>query len=90
MHCITLRMTKATQSEPVSTVITVRLTEEEKKELESYGKISDVVRDAIRLYINKRKTNVLFRQLEEFQKNHPIKTSRDEIVAMIREDRDNR
>ena len=83
-------MTKATESEPVSTVITVRLTEEEKKELESYGKISDVVRDAIRLYINKRKTNVLFRQLEEFQKNHPIKTSRDEIVAMIREDRDNR
>ena len=83
-------MTKATESEPVSTVITVRLTEDEKKELESYGKISDIVRDALRLYIKKRKTDQLFKELEEFQKKHPIKISRDEIVSMIREDRNSR
>jgi hypothetical protein len=83
-------MTKATESEPVSTVITVRLTEDEKKELESYGKISDIVRDAIRLYIKKRKTDQLFKELEEFQKKHRIKISRDEIVSLIREDRNSR
>jgi Arc/MetJ-type ribon-helix-helix transcriptional regulator len=83
-------MTKATESEPVSTVITVRLTEDEKKELESYGKISDIVRDALRLYIKKRKTDQLFKELEEFQKKHRIKISRDEIVSMIREDRNSR
>jgi Arc/MetJ-type ribon-helix-helix transcriptional regulator len=83
-------MTKATESEPVSTVITVRLTEDEKKELESYGKISDVVRDALRLYIKKRKTDRLFKELEEFQKKHRIKISRDEIVSTIREDRNSR
>ena len=83
-------MTKATESEPVSTVITVRLTEDEKKELESYGKISDIVRDALRLYIKKRKTDQLFKELEEFQKKHRIKINRDEIVSMIREDRNSR
>ena len=71
-------------------MITVRLTEDEKKELESYGKISDVVRDAIRLYIKKRKTDQLFKELEEFQKKHRIKISRDEIVSTIREDRNSR
>ena len=71
-------------------MITVRLTEDEKKELESYGKISDVVRDALRLYIKKRKTDRLFKELEEFQKKHRIKISRDEIVSTIREDRNSR
>ena len=71
-------------------MITVRLTEDEKKELESYGKISDIVRDALRLYIKKRKTDQLFKELEEFQKKHRIKISRDEIVSMIREDRNSR
>lgn len=72
------------------TVITVRLSEKEKASLEKYGKISDVVRDAIRLYINNKKARDALKKLEVYQKKNPVTTSTDEIVAMIREDRDSR
>lgn len=69
-------------------VITVRLSEKEKTSLEKYGKISDVVRDAIRLYINDKKARDALKRLEHYQKKNPVTTTTDEIVAMIREDRD--
>lgn len=61
-------------------VITVRLSEKEKASLEKYGKISDVVRDAIRMYINDRKARKAFKELEELQRRHPVKTTTEEIV----------
>ena len=70
------------------TTITVRLSEKEKNALEKYGRISDVVRDAIKMYINNKKTREALRRLEEYQKKNPVTTTREEIVAMIREDRD--
>jgi Arc/MetJ-type ribon-helix-helix transcriptional regulator len=69
-------------------VVTVRLSEKEKATLEKYGKISDVVRDAIRLYINNKKTRDALKRLEEYQKKNPVTTTTEEIVAMIREDRE--
>jgi len=70
------------------TVITVRLSENEKNSLEKYGKISDVVRDAIKMYVNNKKAREALKKLEEYQKKNPVTTTTDEIVAMIREDRD--
>ena len=72
------------------TIITVRLSEKEKASLEKYGKISDVVRQAIHNYLNDRKAREVLRKLEQYQKKNPIETDREEIVAMIREDRNNR
>jgi hypothetical protein len=72
------------------TAITVRLSEKEKSALEKYGKISDVVRDAIRMYINDKQATEALKRLEEYQKKNPISTTTEEIVASIREDRDSR
>lgn len=69
------------------TMITVRLSEKDKSSLEKYGKISDVVRQAIRAYLNDRKARETLRKLEQYQKRNPIETTKEEIVAMIREDR---
>ena len=70
------------------TVITVRLSEKEKESLAKYGKISDVVRDAIRMYINNKKAREAIEELKELQRRYPIKTTTEEIVRLIREDRD--
>lgn len=70
--------------------INVRLTEKEKAALEKYGKISDLVRDAIRMYVNNRKTTEALRKLKEYQKKNQVTTTSEEIVAMLREDRDSR
>lgn len=70
------------------TVITVRLSDKEKAQLEKYGKISDVVRDALQMYVNNKKAREAIKRLAEYQKKNPVTTSKDEIVAMIREDRE--
>lgn len=69
-------------------IITVRLSEKEKTSLEKYGKISDVIRDAIRLYVNDKKARDALKRMEEWQKKNSITTTPDEIVAMIKEDRE--
>lgn len=70
------------------TVITVRLSEKEKAALEKYGKISDVVRDAIRLYVNNKKSRDALEKLKKYQKKNVVTSTREEILAMVREDRD--
>jgi hypothetical protein len=72
------------------TAINVRLTEKEKAALEKYGKISDLVREAIHMYVNNRKSMDALRKLKEYQKKNRVTTTTKEIVAMLREDRDSR
>lgn len=72
------------------TAINVRLTEREKAALGKYGKISDLVRDAIRMYLNNKKSAAALRKLKEYQKKNHVTTTVEEIVAMLREDRDSR
>ena len=70
------------------TVITVRLSDKEKSALEKYGKISDVVREAIQMYIDNKKKKHVIRKLEELQKRNKLELTTEQIVASIREDRD--
>ena len=70
------------------TIITVRLSDKEKSALEKYGKISDVVRDAIQMYIDNKKKKHVIRKLEELQKRNKLELTTEQIVASIREDRD--
>jgi Arc/MetJ-type ribon-helix-helix transcriptional regulator len=67
--------------------ITVRLSDKEKKSLEKYGKISDVVRDAIQMYIDQKKKEKALKKLEVLQEENKLEIAVDEIVASIRKDR---
>jgi len=69
------------------TTVCVRISEEEKRQLEKYGKLSDTLREAMSLYLNKRKSDELLKKLAVLQATNPIKTPPEEIVRLIREDR---
>ncbi len=68
--------------------VSVRISEEEKRQLTKYGKLSDTLREGMKLYLNKKKTDELLRKLEKLQSENQIKTSSEEEVKLIREDRE--
>jgi len=68
--------------------VSVRISEEEKRQLKKYGKLSDTLREGMKLYINKKKTDELLCKLEKLQSESKIKTSIEEEVKLIREDRE--
>ncbi len=68
--------------------VSVRISEEEKRQLKKYGRLSDALREGIKLYLNKRKSNELLCKLEKMQSESKIKTSIVEEVKLIREDRE--
>ena len=69
------------------TTITVRISEKEKKELAKHGKISDVVRDALSLYLRERNSRKIIGRLRELQKAK-IRSTIGEDLRFIRADRD--
>jgi uncharacterized protein YlbG (UPF0298 family) len=69
------------------TTVSVRLSEAEKQQLKKYGKLSDTLREGMKLYISKKKSEELFCKLEKLQSENQIKTSIEEEVKLIREDR---
>jgi uncharacterized protein YlbG (UPF0298 family) len=68
--------------------VSVRISEEEKHQLTKYGKLSDTLREGMKLYLNKKKSDELLRKLEKLQSESQIKTSIEEEVKLIREDRE--
>ncbi len=68
--------------------VSVRISEEEKRQLRKYGKLSDTLREGMKLYLNKKKTDELLCKLEKLQSESQIKTSIEEEVKLIREDRE--
>lgn len=70
------------------TEISVRLTKEEKIALEKYGKISDIVHDALRIYINNKKSAESLKKLRKYQKKNHVTTTAEEIVRLIKKDRE--
>ena len=69
------------------TTVCVRITEEEKTELQKYGSLSQTLREAMKLYINTKKSEEILNKLGELQAKNPVKLSGEEIVRSIREDR---
>jgi hypothetical protein len=82
-----LNLTECYTSRMTTKMVCVRISEEEKQELEKYGKLSDTLRAAMKLYLNTKKSAEVLCRLRELQARNPIKTSDEEIVRMIREDR---
>ena len=67
--------------------VCVRISDEEKRQLQKYGKLSDTLREAMKLYLNNKKSDELLKKLADLQAKNPIKISTEEIVRLIREDR---
>ncbi|MGA3112324.1 MAG: hypothetical protein ABSE15_09905 [Candidatus Bathyarchaeia archaeon] len=67
--------------------VSVRISEEEKRQLKNYGKLSDTLREGMKLYLNKKKSDELLCKLEKLQSESQITTSTEEEVKLIREDR---
>jgi uncharacterized protein YlbG (UPF0298 family) len=67
--------------------VSVRISEEEKRQLKKYGKLSDTLREGMKLYLNKKKSDELLSKLEKLQSESRIKTSTEKEVRLIREDR---
>jgi Arc/MetJ-type ribon-helix-helix transcriptional regulator len=67
--------------------ITVRLSEAERKELRRHGRISEVVREAIRLYLRTKNSKGVISRLKELQKTVPH-TSIEQDLELIRADRE--
>jgi len=67
--------------------LTVRLSEREKQELQKHGTLSDVVREAIRLYLRTKNSKRTISRLKELQKE-PISTTISDDLKLIRADRD--
>ena len=71
-------------------IVSVRLTEEEKKELLVYGGLSKGVREGVKLYLKAKKSQEIFRKLEDLQRKNPVKTASEKEVELIRDDREDR
>lgn len=69
------------------TTISVRISEHEKAALKKHGRISRVVKEAIDLYLNSKESKKALRRLKELQRSERVKTSTEEDVSLIREDR---
>jgi Arc/MetJ-type ribon-helix-helix transcriptional regulator len=67
--------------------LTVRLSEHEKQELQKHGTLSDVVREAIRLYLRNKNSRRTIARLKELQ-NTPIASSINDDLRLIRADRE--
>jgi hypothetical protein len=67
--------------------VSVRISEEQKRQLQKYGKLSDTLREGMKLYLENKKSEELFCKLEKLQAENPIKTSTEDEVRLIRETR---
>jgi hypothetical protein len=68
-------------------VVSVRISEEEKCQLVKYGRLSDTLREGMKLYLSRKKSEELLRKLGELQAKNSIKTSTLAEVKLILEDR---
>jgi Arc/MetJ-type ribon-helix-helix transcriptional regulator len=71
----------------MTSTITVRLSDKERKELAKHGKISEVVRDALNLYLQEKNSKRIISRLRELQKT-PVRSMIQEDLRLIRADRD--
>jgi len=70
--------------------VSVRLAEEEKKELLEYGGLSKGIREGVRLYLKAQKSQEIFRKLGDLQRKNSVKTTSEKEVELIRQEREDR
>ena len=67
--------------------ISVRISEEQKEALLKYGPLSSSIRDALRLYLNSKRSDQLLRTLQDMQREDRVRTTSVEDARLIGEDR---
>ncbi len=67
--------------------ISVRISNEEKRELDEYGPISNAVREGVKLYLQSKKTGKALAKLRTLQAKDHAKTTTLGELKLIREDR---
>jgi Arc/MetJ-type ribon-helix-helix transcriptional regulator len=67
--------------------ITIRLSEGEIRELKRYGRVSDVVRRALKLYMQSERSREAMERLAELQETYKVRTTIDDDIRLIHEDR---
>jgi len=72
----------------MTSTVTVRLSEKERRELLKHGKISEVVREALRQYLRDKSSRRIISRLKELQKSAPIRTTIQDDLRLIRADRE--
>ena len=72
----------------MTSMITIRLSEKEKRELRRQGNISEVVREAVRNYLKDRRSREIISRLRELQSNRTTRTSLSDDLKLIRADRE--
>lgn len=69
------------------TTISVRITDSERAELAKYGRVSDVIRNAIKLYLETNRSRAVFNRLRKLQTSDMVKTTQLEDLSLIKDDR---
>jgi Arc/MetJ-type ribon-helix-helix transcriptional regulator len=69
------------------TTISVRITDSERAELAKYGRVSDVIRNAIKLYLETNRSRAVFNRLRKLQTSDRVKTTQLEDLSLIKDDR---
>ena len=69
------------------TIFSAGLSEEERRELLKYGNLSESLREGLRRYLGKKKSEKLMCRLEVLQSSNPVKTSTAAELKLIRQDR---
>jgi hypothetical protein len=67
--------------------ISVRISDEQKRALLKYGPLSYSIRDALRLYLDTKRSDELLRKLQEVQRKNRVQTTSVEDARLIKEDR---
>ena len=67
--------------------ISVRISEAQKKALLKYGPLSSSIRDALRLYLDSKRSDQLLRTLQDMQREGRVRTTSVEDARLIGEDR---
>jgi Mg/Co/Ni transporter MgtE len=67
--------------------VTFRISDEDKRRLAKRGKISDEMREAVRRYLDSEDSEEVFLRLQDLQQRNRVRTTPEEIVRMIKEDR---
>lgn len=67
--------------------VTVRISDEERRELLKYGNLSESLREGLKLCLGMKKSEKLIRRLEALQSSNPVKTSPATDLKLIRQDR---
>ena len=71
----------------MTSTISVRLSEKERRQLEKHGKISEVVREALRAYLRRKDSERIVSRLKELQKTKPLGSTVQDDLHLIRADR---